>query len=244
MRPPRPSDPMSTAMQAMFADPDAKAPLLSSLESFESCGSLHADFTEEPSDLEEAEDGKERSSKGQHIKEGLRKRAKSIKESFSSKKKTSGSSSKTPSRKGSQSQFPPITHLGLTPVKAEFPVQKVSPPDYPPPDIPHRGRSPPLSPLSLRSSTSTPSPLKIPSFEPPTPPTMDFRQSTSSLLDTGASSRRQQMSEQKARTHSIAVNEEKGFRERMRKKGKEHLFPKYHFVDFIGKGTYGRVFQA
>ena len=68
--------------------------------------------------------------------------------------------------------------------------------------------------------------------------------SRQSLLDPAAISRHQQLSAQKARTTKIARDEEAFIRERMRKKGVEHLFPNYRFVDFIGKGTYGRVFQA
>ena len=73
--------------------------------------------------------------------------------------------------------------------------------------------------------------------------TMASRQSAS-LLDPAAITRHQQLTAQKARTTKIARDEEAFIRERMRKKGTEHLFPKYRFVDFIGKGTYGRVFQA
>ncbi|KAL9124433.1 MAG: hypothetical protein Q9217_006232 [Psora testacea] len=72
---------------------------------------------------------------------------------------------------------------------------------------------------------------------------MASRQS-SSLLDPAAITRHEQLTAQKARTTKIARDEEAFIRERMRKKGTEHLFPKYRFVDFIGKGTYGRVFQA
>ncbi|KAL9102771.1 MAG: hypothetical protein Q9163_002133 [Psora crenata] len=66
----------------------------------------------------------------------------------------------------------------------------------------------------------------------------------SSLLNPAAITRHQQLTAERARTTKIARDEEAFIRERMRKKGTEHLFPKYRFVDFIGKGTYGRVFQA
>lgn len=87
------------------------------------------------------------------------------------------------------------------------------------------------------------SPTTTPASSPQTPPKMATRQS-SNMLDPAAAARRRQMSETKTRTHDMAVQEEKAIRARMREKGIEDQFPDYRFVDFIGKGTYGRVYLA
>ena len=103
------------------------------------------------------------------------------------------------------------------------------------------------SPQSTSSSAlpkwSYYTPVTSPESSPKTPPIMAMRQSAA-RLDPAAAQRRQTITESKARSHQIAVEEEKALRERMKRNGIEDHFPKYKFVDFIGKGTYGRVYQA
>ena len=101
-----------------------------------------------------------------------------------------------------------------------------------------------LSPVSSRTTDLTHStPTTTPASSPQSICTMAARQSTN-LLDPAAAARRQQMNETKTRTHEMAVQEERAIRSRMREKGIEDQFPSYQFVDFIGKGTYGRVYLA
>ena len=98
-------------------------------------------------------------------------------------------------------------------------------------------RTPPSSKTSsANSSGSFGTPLTSPS-------TMAARTNAANM-DPAAAMRRRTITESKARTHRMAVDEERALRERMRRNGTEDRFPNYKFVDFIGKGTYGRVYQA
>lgn len=101
-----------------------------------------------------------------------------------------------------------------------------------------------LLPESRRTTGLTRfTPTTTPASSPHSTYAMAARQSTN-LLDPAAAARRQQMTETKTRTHEMAVQEERAIRSRMREKGIEDQFPSYRFVDFIGKGTYGRVYLA
>ena len=65
---------------------------------------------------------------------------------------------------------------------------------------------------------------------------------TSTSLDPMALARHQQFADHTTRTKEMAAKEENDIRQAMAKDGKQ--FPNYKFIDFIGKGTYGRVFHA
>ena len=99
-----------------------------------------------------------------------------------------------------------------------------------------------ISPSPQHSYSSTCislTPFTTPETSPNQPASMTSR-SNATLLD----QRRRTITEAKARTHKMAVEEEKALRERMRKNGNEDGFPNFKFVDLIGKGTYGRVYLA
>lgn len=64
----------------------------------------------------------------------------------------------------------------------------------------------------------------------------------SGLLDPTVAVRRQQMTEHKARSHLEAERVEKEIYDKLRRDGLP--IPPYNLTDFIGKGTYGRVFKA
>ena len=50
------------------------------------------------------------------------------------------------------------------------------------------------------------------------------------------------MTRQKAETTRIAQEQEAAIKEKLRRNGLK--FPKYEFLELIGKGSYGRVFKA
>ena len=113
----------------------------------------------------------------------------------------------------------------------------------------HRNKYSRESPWSTASSlTSSQSYFTTPSTttnnSPRTPPPVMAARPSAGKLDPVAALRRRTITESKARTHKMAVDEERALRDRMRRNGNEERFPNYKFIDFIGKGTYGRVYQA
>ncbi|KAG8527014.1 uncharacterized protein KY384_008443 [Bacidia gigantensis] len=111
-----------------------------------------------------------------------------------------------------------------------------------PEELPLRQSPEPLAGgLSPQSAAGTEIANKLSQFRLAQPPIMAARKQSSSL-DPGAAYRRQSFVEHTNRTQQMAVKEEHDIRQAMAKKG--HQFPHYRFLDFIGKGTYGRVFHA
>lgn len=197
-------------------------------------GSSSSSFAPTPADNSGGEDTDEptterprRPSRGARLRQSLSRAA-----SYSFSKK--GKSTASPHRKKSSSEESqvPLTPALSSPLSFATSPDQVSSPEQ-------------ISPI--HSPTQTLSVSTIPSLDTrvPLPRLPKIMASRQSLLHPATAHRIQaQVSEAKARTHKIAEDEEKFIRERMRKAGTEHLFPNYRFLDFIGKGNYGRVFQA
>ena len=197
-------------------------------------GSLTSSFAPTPAYDSEEEDTNEqtkehpgRPSRGARLRKSINRAA-----SFSFSKK--GKPAASPHRKKSsgeesQIQSPPV-------LSSPYSFTTTSDQNFSPEEI-----SPIDSPTQILSMSN----ISSPDTRLPLPRRPEVMASRHSLLHPATAHRIQaQVSEAKARTHKIAEDEEKFIRERMRKAGTEHLFPKYRFLDFIGKGNYGRVFQA
>ena len=168
----------------------------------------------------------DRLSRRRKITEGFRIRATSFKSelSFSKKeKRKSPGKSAAASRRGSNTQSGRNSPERNSACPEESPSSSTSRAD------------------SWNYFTSTPSTSVDNS--PRSPHIMATRK-PSAQLDPAAAQRRRTITESKARTHRMAVEEENALRERMKRNGAEDRFPNYKFIDFIGKGTYGRVYQA
>ena len=195
-------------------------------------GSLTSSFATTPADDSGEETTDEstkkrprRPSRGARLRQSISRAA-----SFSFSKK--GKPAASPHRKKSSGEESQSTPVLSSPYSfTTSPNQNFSPEEISPIDSP--------APILSESNISSPE------FRVPLPRLPKIMASRQSLLHPATAHRIQaQVSEAKARTRKIAEDEEKFIRERMRKAGTEHLFPKYRFLDFIGKGNYGRVFQA
>ena len=198
--------------------------------SFDSTPANSSDDEEETGDPKK--DQPRRLSRGQRLKRSFSKRATSFTSElpFSRKgKSASSASSKRSSGQDSQIQFTPTFSFSES---LNSSPQQISSPEE-------------TSPTHSLTQTLAVSDYSTPVTCVPLPEEPERMASRQSLLHPATAHRLQaQVSEAKARTHKIAEDEEKFIRERMRKAGTEHLFPKYRFVDFIGKGNYGRVYHA
>ena len=176
------------------------------------------------------ENGEKRWSRRQTFTKRLKKRAASIRTEFSFTKKDKRASEPS-SRRGS---VPEAVILPLSAFIRSPGLETTSPTGSPP-----TATSPSIIAGPISSPTTA-------GFELPIAVSLAAMASykSASLLDPAVVDRHHQLKGQKARTTKIAHDEEAFIRERMRKKGAEHLFPNYSFVDFIGKGTYGKVYQA
>ena len=197
-------------------------------------GSLTSSFAPTPADDSGEENTDEstkerphRPSRGARLRQSI---SRAASYSFSKKGKTAAS----PPRKKSSGEE---SRIQSTPaLSSPFSFTRSPDQDFSPEEI---------SPIDLPAPTLSASNISSPDSRVPLPRVPKMMASRQSLLHPATAHRIQaQVSEAKARTHKIAEDEEKFIRERMRKAGTEHLFPKYRFLDFIGKGNYGRVFQA